>query len=53
MDDVECLGNETDLVDCPFDGWSEHDCDRWTGAGVFCEDSKYTMNAFNAIASDF
>ena len=52
MDDVECLGNETELVNCPFDGWAEHNCDRSEGAGVFCNDSKFLSTAKDTNAHE-
>ncbi|XP_026679374.1 uncharacterized protein LOC103509181 [Diaphorina citri] len=36
MDDVECIGNETSLKDCPFNGWGIHDCSPEEVAGVTC-----------------
>lgn len=26
MDDVSCLGNETSIRDCDFNGWGVHNC---------------------------
>ena len=26
LDDVECLGNETDIGQCQHDGWGNHNC---------------------------
>lgn len=26
MDDIECLGNETSLMQCNFAGWGIHNC---------------------------
>ncbi|XP_065835352.1 CD5 antigen-like isoform X3 [Oscarella lobularis] len=41
MDNVQCEGHETRLVDCPFDGWGVHSCSATRGsgeeAGVACE----------------
>ncbi|VDD81743.1 unnamed protein product [Mesocestoides corti] len=36
MDNVRCLGNETRLIDCKFDGWARHDCAENEDAGVQC-----------------
>ena len=39
MGDVECVGDETELRQCPFRGWGEEDCDHDEDAGVICEQS--------------
>ncbi|XP_022097591.1 uncharacterized protein LOC110982961 isoform X2 [Acanthaster planci] len=36
MDDVECVGTETSLADCPFSGWGTHNCVAREAAGVIC-----------------
>ncbi|KAL4219354.1 scavenger receptor [Mactra antiquata] len=39
MDDVECLGSETNIANCQFKGWAENDCDHSEDAGVSCNDT--------------
>ncbi|XP_044764344.1 uncharacterized protein LOC123320918 [Coccinella septempunctata] len=36
MDDVMCLGNETSIRDCDFNGWGSHDCTNTEVVGVVC-----------------
>ena len=40
MDEVACVGTETSITDCQFDGWSQHDCTHQEDAGVICGDCK-------------
>ena len=39
LDDVECVGLEQRLIDCPHNGLENHNCDRFEDAGVTCEGS--------------
>ncbi|XP_073726150.1 scavenger receptor cysteine-rich type 1 protein M130-like [Misgurnus anguillicaudatus] len=34
MDEINCVGNESSLVDCGIAGWGIHDCDHYEDAGV-------------------
>ena len=36
MDDVHCIGNESSLASCPFNGWAVHNCAHVEDAGVVC-----------------
>ena len=37
MDNVQCIGNETNLQDCSFPGWGIHNCYHWEDAIVACD----------------
>ncbi|XP_064386909.1 uncharacterized protein LOC135335369 isoform X2 [Halichondria panicea] len=37
LDDLECAGNETKLIDCPHDGVGVHNCHHSEDIGVVCE----------------
>ncbi|XP_044739287.1 uncharacterized protein LOC123300724 isoform X2 [Chrysoperla carnea] len=42
MDDVDCLGNETSLKDCEFNGWGVHNCKADEVVGIVCKTSTVT-----------
>ena len=38
LDNLECVGNETDLFSCPNNGPNVHNCGHHEDAGVICTD---------------
>ncbi|EFA10680.1 lysyl oxidase homolog 3 [Tribolium castaneum] len=40
MDNVFCSGNESEIIDCRFDGWGNNDCTSTEAAGVICHEEK-------------
>ena len=36
LDDVNCLGSETSIVNCPHGGWGSHNCGHHEDASVVC-----------------
>ncbi|KAK3107195.1 hypothetical protein FSP39_009094 [Pinctada imbricata] len=38
MDNVRCVGDETSLESCDFNGWGVHNCHIFEVAGVICQD---------------
>lgn len=36
QDNLQCVGNETDIGDCPSNGWGNTDCGHGEDAGVSC-----------------
>lgn len=38
LDEVDCMGEEEDILECKFNPWGEHDCSAKEFAGVICID---------------
>ena len=36
LDDLQCTGSESRLIDCPHNGLGNHNCDHTDDAGVRC-----------------
>jgi len=36
LDNVECLGSETSLVDCQHGGWGQHNCGHDGDMSIVC-----------------
>ena len=39
LDNVECLGQESDIAECERSEWASHNCDHSEDAGVICTDT--------------
>lgn len=50
MDDVQCVGNETEIGDCRFEGWGKSDCDASEAAGVICIDNENSSNSTKRLS---
>ncbi|XP_071493771.1 scavenger receptor cysteine-rich domain-containing protein DMBT1-like [Diadema antillarum] len=46
LDNVQCQGSEERLVDCPHNGFFQHNCGHHEDAGVSCRDFKPTVLTF-------
>ena len=39
LDDVDCTGSETSLVECPHRGWADHNCHHFEDVSVLCSNN--------------
>lgn len=37
LDNVDCIGNETSLLDCGHEGVSQHNCIHKEDTGIICQ----------------
>jgi len=44
LDNVLCVGSETDLAQCKHNGWAQHDCEHYEDVSVSCVSSKLKRN---------
>ncbi|XP_065121920.2 scavenger receptor cysteine-rich domain-containing protein DMBT1-like [Paramisgurnus dabryanus] len=49
MDEINCVGNESSLVDCGILGWGIHDCEHNEDAGVTCK-APVRLNGSNSCS---
>ena len=43
LDNVDCIGNETNLANCSHNGVGDHNCRHSEDAGVICSQGKLCM----------
>lgn len=46
LDNLGCTGTEDGLVNCPNNGFGDHNCFHFEDAGVFCTPSKQVTNLY-------
>ena len=51
MIDVNCTGAETNIINCPYNGYSSYSCSLSRDANVFC--SKFNSNTCVVIIKNF
>ncbi len=49
LDNVQCNGNESNLIDCPANQIGRHNCDHSEDAGVNCSSRCILCNIFKYI----
>ena len=52
LDDVQCIGNESSILDCERQVTGEHNCNQNDGAGVRCG-GKFVMQFVNFVADNY
>ena len=45
LDDVNCLGSETSIVNCPHGGWGSHNCGHHEDASVVCSSKLHVIRS--------
>ena len=50
LDDVECVGTETDLANCRHAGWNQHDCGHHEDVSISCGIGIFLLFNFAATA---
>ena len=43
LDNVNCLGNESSIDECPHPGWAIHNCNHREDASVVCYGTEVSM----------
>ena len=49
LDDLACVGNETNLGQCMHNGWGSHDCTHSKDAGVVCDKGNADDTSFRFL----
>nr|XP_055045541.1 soluble scavenger receptor cysteine-rich domain-containing protein SSC5D-like [Misgurnus anguillicaudatus] len=50
MDEIDCVGNESSLVDCGFAGWGITNCEHDEDAGVICQGLVRLVNGMDSCS---
>ncbi|KAL3884621.1 hypothetical protein ACJMK2_024748, partial [Sinanodonta woodiana] len=48
MDELNCMGNESDIAECGFNGWGRHDCRHSEDVMLFCSNDSATTTESNS-----
>ncbi|XP_071177691.1 scavenger receptor cysteine-rich domain-containing protein DMBT1-like [Mytilus edulis] len=51
LDDLNCIGTETDIFDCQSDGLFQHNCRHSEDAGVACQEEFVKVRLVNGVNS--
>ena len=51
LDEVNCAANQSNIFNCPHNGFKNHDCSHGEDTGVRCSDSRGELFSCSYIAS--
>ena len=51
MDDLNCKGNESSILDCPYNGWGRHNCGTLTKEVKFPQNLRSPWRGDHALAA--
>jgi len=47
LDQLDCIGSETQLVNCSHRGWNSHNCDHSEDVSIACNNNSDTRGLYN------
>jgi len=54
LDDLQCTGSESSLVNCTHRGWRVHDCDHNRDASIVCGEGRlFTLVGFLYVVNEY
>lgn len=52
LDDVQCTGSESSLLDCQHNGWGNHNCDHYEDITLSCSHTSHSTVPYKKFTED-